>query len=184
MTDTRRRSGPKPPLTLDSEITYLKGAGPAVAQRLRALDLRCVRDLLFHLPARYEDRRRHTPCARLRPDTDALVRGRIVAVDVRFAGKRSLRVVVDDGTGGLLLRFFHFRNAQAQGFVAGAGIRVWGVARMGPGGWEMVHPEYRAFPDIAQVRPEGGVRPVYPLAVRVKLRPGMQATRTRTPLGF
>jgi ATP-dependent DNA helicase RecG len=53
LTDARRRSGARPPLTLDSELTYLKGAGPAVAQRLRALELRCIRDLLFHLPTRY-----------------------------------------------------------------------------------------------------------------------------------
>src|SRR3546814_9805778 len=53
------RGGPRPPLTLDTEATFLKGAGPAIATRLRALGIERVRDLLFHLPLRYEDRRAH-----------------------------------------------------------------------------------------------------------------------------
>ncbi len=167
MADARRRSGPRPPLTLDAEITYLKGAGPAVAQRLRALALRCVRDLLFHLPTRYEDRRQHTPCARLRPDTDALVRGRIVAVDQRFAGKRTLRVVIDDGTGGLLLRFFHFNAAQREGLQQGRWLQAYGGVRAGTSGPEMVHPQYRVADDIEALQPDEHLAPIYPLTTGI-----------------
>jgi ATP-dependent DNA helicase RecG len=167
LTDARRRSGARPPLTLDSELTYLKGAGPAVAQRLRALDLRCIRDLLFHLPTRYEDRRRHTSCARLRPDADALVRGRIVAVDVRFAGKRTLRVVIDDGTGGLLLRFFHFNPAQREALKEGRWLQAYGSVRTGTAGPEMVHPQYRIADDAEELKPDEHLAPIYPLTTGI-----------------
>ena len=123
--------GPRPPLTLDSEATYLKGAGPAVAMRLRTLGIERVRDLLFHLPLRYEDRRAHQPIAQLRHGDDALVRGRIVGSDVRFAGRRTLRVQVDDGSGTLLLRFFHFNEAQRANLAEGRWLQAYGSVRVG-----------------------------------------------------
>ncbi|MEQ1438412.1 ATP-dependent DNA helicase RecG [Fontimonas sp. SYSU GA230001] len=161
------RGGVRPPLTLDTEITYLKGAGPAVAQRLRALDLRVARDLLFHLPQRYEDRRAHVPLARLRPDQDALVRGRIAAADVRFGGRRTLRVVIDDGTGGLLLRFFHFNEAQKQGLAVGRWVQAYGTVRAGTAGPEMVHPQYRVADAAEDLQPDAHLAPVYPLTAGI-----------------
>ncbi|SFF59693.1 ATP-dependent DNA helicase RecG [Fontimonas thermophila] len=167
MADRRfSRGGPVAP-TLDSEIAYLKGAGPAIAQRLRALDLHCVRDLLFHLPLRYEDRRRHTPLAHLRPDEEALVRGRIVAAEVRIAGRRTLRVVLDDGSGGLLLRFFHFNEAQRQAFAVGRWVQAYGTVRAGPGGPEMVHPQYRIADAAEVLQPDADLTPVYPLTTGI-----------------
>jgi ATP-dependent DNA helicase RecG len=164
----RRSAGTARPLpTLDTELTYLKGAGPAVAQRLRVLDLRCARDLLFHLPLRYEDRRAHLPLARLRPDQDALVRGRVVAADVRFAGRRTLRVVIDDGTGGLLLRFFHFNETQKQGLAVGRWVQAYGTVRAGSGGPEMVHPQYRVADAADDLQPDAHLAPIYPLTTGI-----------------
>ncbi|MFP5306418.1 MAG: ATP-dependent DNA helicase RecG [Gammaproteobacteria bacterium] len=167
MTDTRARVGARPPPTLDTEIAYLKGAGPAIAQRLRNLELRRVRDLLFHLPLRYEDRRQHTPLARLRPDQDALVRGCVTAADVRYAGKRTLRVALDDGTGGLLLRFFHFNESQREGFAVGRWVQAYGSVRAGAHGLEMVHPQYRAAASAEELQPEAHLSPIYPLTTGV-----------------
>jgi len=158
---------PRPPLTLDTELTYLKGAGPAVAQRLRALNLRLVRDLLFHLPLRYEDRRKHTPLARLTPDQDLLVCGRVAAADVRFGGRRTLRVVIDDGSGGLLLRFFHFNDAQRQSLAPGRWVQAYGTVRVGTAGAEMVHPQYRVADDPAELQPDAHLAPVYPLTTGI-----------------
>lgn len=150
---------------LDQPVAALRGVGAALAGKLAGLGIERVLDLLLHLPMRYEDRSRCQRVATLRHNESAQMALRVLETDTRNAPRRQLRVFCEDADGTpFLLRFFHFRNAQAQGFVADAGVRVWGVTRMGPGGWEMVHPEYRAFPDIAQVRPEGGVRPVYPLA--------------------
>ncbi|MEW6167979.1 MAG: ATP-dependent DNA helicase RecG [Pseudomonadota bacterium] len=167
MTDARVRLGVRPSPTLDTEIAYLKGAGPAIAQRLRNLELRCVRDLLFHLPVRYEDRRQHTPLARLRPDQDALVRGRVTAADVRYGARRMLRVALDDGTGGLLLRFFHFNEPQREGFAVGRWVQAYGSVRAGAHGLEMVHPQYRAAASAEELQPEAHLSPIYPLTTGV-----------------
>ena len=160
-------NGPRPPLTLDTDLTYLKGAGPAVAMRLRSLSLSRVRDLLFHLPLRYEDRRQHQPLARLRPGEDALVRGRIAAVDVRFGPRRMLRVALDDGTGGLLLRFFHFNETQKQNLAIGRWLQAYGTVRAGASGPEIVHPQYRVADQADALQPEAGLSPVYPLTTGI-----------------
>ncbi|MDR3418413.1 MAG: ATP-dependent DNA helicase RecG [Nevskia sp.] len=160
-------SGGKPPVTLATDVTYLKGAGPAIATRLRALGIERVQDLLFHLPSRYEDRRRIVPLVELRDGDEALVRGRVVGADVRFAGRRSLRVVIDDGGSSLLLRFFHFNDTQKQAFTEGRWVRAYGTVRTGANGLEMVHPEYRVADDPAQLPPDTALTPLYPLATGV-----------------
>jgi ATP-dependent DNA helicase RecG len=71
-----------------------------------------LQDLVFHLPRQYEDRSRITPIGGLRPGLSAQVDGEVVLADVVFGRRRSLVVKVQDGTGTLTLRFYHFNNAQ------------------------------------------------------------------------
>ena len=162
-----QRTGVKPPTTLATEVTYLKGAGPAVAERLRPLGIERVQDLLFHLPSRYEDRRRIVPLMELKAGEEALVRGKVAAADVRFGPRRSLRVAIDDGSNGLLLRFFHFNEQQKQGFGEGRWVRAYGTVRAGANGLEMVHPEYRVADDPSLLPAEPKLTPIYPLVTGV-----------------
>ena len=175
MFDTRQkmRNGVKPALTLATEVTFLKGAGPAVATKLRTHGLERVQDLLLHLPTRYEDRRRLVPLNEVKPGDEALVCGRVVAVDIRFAGKRSLRIAIDDGKDSLLLRFFHFNEAQKAAFAEDRWVRAFGTVRLGAQGLEMVHPEYRVAENAALLPPEERLTPIYPLAT------GLTQTRLR-----
>ena len=48
-------------LTLDTEVKYLKGVGPARATMLAGRAIHTVEDLLYYTPFRYEDRTRLTP---------------------------------------------------------------------------------------------------------------------------
>jgi ATP-dependent DNA helicase RecG len=45
------------PLDLASDVTYLKGVGPRIAEKLNRLGISRVRDLLFYFPRGHEDRR-------------------------------------------------------------------------------------------------------------------------------
>lgn len=42
-------------LTPEQEVRYIAGVGPAVAAKLATLDIRTIRDLLYHIPIGYED---------------------------------------------------------------------------------------------------------------------------------
>ncbi len=55
------------PLDLDLPLHRITGIGPRQAQRLEKLGLSTVRDLLFHLPRRYEDTRATVPLRALQP---------------------------------------------------------------------------------------------------------------------
>ncbi len=142
-------------------VASLRGAGPRVAQRLATIGVATVQDLLFHLPYRYQDRTRLAPIASLRAGDEALVRGEIRSARVGFGRRRSLLVVIADGTGTLTVRFFHFSQSQEAGLKAGMMMRCFGEARRGPAGLEMVHPEYRVAPPGAEEPLDDRLTPIY-----------------------
>jgi ATP-dependent DNA helicase RecG len=144
-------------------ITALKGVGPKIREKLeQRLGLRTVQDVLFHLPFRYQDRTRLTPVGRLRPGMEALIVGHVDLADVVFRGRRSLLVRVSDGTGHLMLRFFHFSGAQQNNLERGRRLRIFGEVRSGPSGLEMIHPEYELLAADADPQPEPALTPFYP----------------------
>ncbi|MCP8901013.1 ATP-dependent DNA helicase RecG [Gilvimarinus xylanilyticus] len=133
-------------------VSTLKGVGPALAQKLEKLGIYTVQQLLFHLPSRYADRTRVQPIGALQPGVSAVIEAQVRAADVVYGRRRSLVCRVQDGTGSLTLRFFHFSAAQKQRLSAGASIRCFGEARRGAAALEMVHPEYELL-DGASPKP-------------------------------
>ena len=128
---------------LQKPVTSLRGVGKKMASRLADIGIQSLEDLLFHFPYRYQDRTRITPIAGLRDQLDALVEGEVRAAAVTLGRRRSLLVKVEDSTGLLTLRFFHFRQAQVSQFRQGAVIQAFGTPRRVGGGIDMIHPEYR-----------------------------------------
>jgi ATP-dependent DNA helicase RecG len=123
-------------------ITGLKRVGPKLAERLDKLGIASVADLLFHLPARYQDRSRLRPLRELRDGDEALVEGVVTDAAIAQGRRRSLKVWLQDDTGGgLMLRFFHFSRAQMEGMRVGQRLRCFGEVRQGPQTLEMIHPE-------------------------------------------
>jgi len=143
-------------------LTRFKGVGPRVAEKLSVLGLMTVQDLLFHLPARYQDRTCLTALGSLRPGREALIAGRIELVDVVRRRRRALVCRLADSTGHVHLRFFHFNAAQRDQLARGRWLRCFGSARFGPAGLEMAHPEYLLLPEGETPRPEDHLTPVYP----------------------
>jgi ATP-dependent DNA helicase RecG len=152
---------PAPPLDA-RPVTSLRGVGPALAATLERLGLRTVQDLLFHLPMRYEDRTRVVPIGTLRPGDRAVIEGEIQLAEVVFRRRRALLCRIADGSGSLTLRFFHFSAAQQEMLARGARLRCFGEVRPGPGGLEIVHPEYRRVTPGTASPSDESLTPVYP----------------------
>lgn len=149
-------------------VTSFKGVGDAVAGKLAGLGIHNAQDVLFHLPHRYEDRTRLTPIGALQPGVEAVVSGEVAIADVVMRRRRSLLVRIGDGTGSLVLRFFHFGQAQVRQFERGARLQCFGEARRGPGVLEMVHPEYRLLKsDESAGVLEQTLTPIYPTTTGV-----------------
>ncbi len=143
-------------------VEKLKGVGPRLRQRLQKYGINSVQDVLFHLPLRYQDRTRITPIGALQLGLDAVIEGKIVAADIVFGKRRSLMCKVQDGTGTVSLRFFHFSAAQKNQLAAGEQIRCYGEPRRGGAGLEIYHPEYSLLSgDSGPIREEH-LTPIYP----------------------
>ena len=164
MNATRPRAGGRA-AGADAElrpVTALKGVGDALAEKLGKLGIETVQDLLFLLPARYEDRTHIAPIGTLRAGERAVVEGEIQLAEVAFRRRRQLLVRIFDGSGSLTLRFFYFTAQQQAALTRGVRLRCYGEARRGTLGLEIVHPEYRRADGPDAQRTEDSLTPVYP----------------------
>ncbi|UXD89139.1 ATP-dependent DNA helicase RecG [Thalassolituus hydrocarboniclasticus] len=145
-----------------SQITELKGVGPKLAEQLHKLQIRSLADLFFHLPFRYEDRSQITPIGALQPMRPAVIQGEVRGATVLFGKRRSLLVKLQDHSGVISLRFYHFSAAQKNQFSTGTTIRCYGEPRRGASGLELYHPEYTRLEEGLDLPLEPSLTPVYP----------------------
>lgn len=152
----------------DTPVTTLKGVGAKVAEKLKKLRLVTLQDIIFHLPARYEDRTRIYPIADLHAYLHVSIQGEIMAADIQYGRRRMLLVKVSDGTGTITLRFFHFSAAQTKSLSIGTTIRAFGEVKTGKSNLEMMHPEYKLIDEDQHSALEESLTPVYPTTEGVK----------------
>ena len=143
-------------------VTELKGVGAALAQKLEKLDIRTLQDLLFHLPLRYQDRTRIVPIGSLSPGVEGVIEGEVKGADIAMGRRRSLVCRLQDGSGTITLRFFHFSAAQKNNLKPGTRIRCFGEVRTGASGLELYHPEYRRVDENEVAPVEESLTPIYP----------------------
>ncbi|MFD2230827.1 ATP-dependent DNA helicase RecG [Alkalimarinus sediminis] len=158
----------------DVSVTALKGVGASLASTLAKLGIVSVQDLLFHLPHRYQDRTRILPIASLRVGDQGVIDGEVTDSKVVMGRRRSLQVTLRDGSGMIVLRFFHFNAAQKQQMSVGVRLRCFGEIRRGRAGLEIYHPEYKLVSDESLTPVEDMLTPVYPLTE------GIQQNRIRS----
>ncbi|HEY5776597.1 MAG TPA: ATP-dependent DNA helicase RecG, partial [Xanthomonadales bacterium] len=143
-------------------LTDLQGVGPKLVEKLNALGISQVTDLLFHLPIRYEDRTRIHPIGSCTPGQRVLIEGRVEHAAIVRGRRPMLVVVLFDGTGRITLRFFHFHHYQRQQLSSGAQLRCFGEVRAGYQGLEMVHPTYHRLSGLGDEAVADRLTPVYP----------------------
>jgi ATP-dependent DNA helicase RecG len=147
-------------------LRYLKGVGPKVAEKLHKLGIKTQRDLLFHLPLRYEDRTFVSPIGSLQPGRRSQIEAEVLHVGVHFRRQgRSRRVLaarLADTTGMITVRFFYFSANQQKQFEKGNWLRCFGEVRSAQGELEMIHPETEAI-DVDNPSPlPQTLTPIYP----------------------
>lgn len=95
--------------SLDSPVTVLRGISTITQERLEHLEIRTVRNLLYHFPFRYDDFTQLQRINRLALGTEVTVVGAIWQVKMsRMAGGRTVtRATVSDGTGSIEVSWFN-----------------------------------------------------------------------------
>ena len=147
-------------LTLSCES--LTGVGPTLASKLSKCGIHTVQDVLFHLPYRYQDRTRITPLQDLRANDWCVVVGTICKVEIKQGKRRMLFCYLEDKTGIIKLRFFHFNTQQVAAMKIGARIRAFGEVHEFANQFEMVHPEYQLLDSMDACAVEETLTPIYP----------------------
>jgi len=92
--------GRSPPLDPNRPLQYEKGVGPQRAERLAKLGLHTARDMLLHVPRRYEDRTRLATIRELVPGEEATIRATVLRVRTGKPrrGPVIVRAILEDDT--------------------------------------------------------------------------------------
>ncbi len=138
-----RKSRP-PRKDLSLPVQYLKGVGPRVAEMLDRRGVSTVEDLIFYLPSRYEDRRTLKKISQVRPGERVTVMGEVAAIGLprRRARMRAFEMAVDDGTGVIICKWFHYHGDYLEKrHQKGQHVIVSEVARLYGGKLELHHPD-------------------------------------------
>ncbi len=143
-------------------VSTLSGVGPQSVIRFEKLGVYNVKDLLFHLPLRYEDRTKVYPINSLLPGMAVLFCGTVEFTEVLMKGRRSLVCRISDSTAYVTLKFFHFTAKQKADLSPGTLVSCFGEIRHGYQGKEIVHPEYKIITSTDNIT-EPCLTPIYPL---------------------
>jgi ATP-dependent DNA helicase RecG len=155
-------------LTLDTEIKNLYMIGPAYAQRLRKLKIETVKDLLYHIPFRYQDYSLISKISELQPGETATIQTRILDMKNQYTkyGKKIQKAQVIDNTGQLEILWFNqpflVKNIRPNSLVNFSGkVKLSGTKL------QMVSPQYEVLSQYSHdlQRPTlhtGRLVPIYP----------------------
>lgn len=144
-------------------VDGLRGVGAVRSRQLGAHGIHTLGDLLFHLPLRWEDRRRWISVGEIEGTGSAVaVRGRVTGLVSRRARRRGLRIleaVFEDPTGQMPVVWFNPRGVEARLRQAET-VVLYGVPKDAPRGPQLVNPEVEVVDDGDQWF--GTLVPVYP----------------------
>ena len=140
-------------LELHTQVQYVKGIGPRIAEALAAKGIVTVEDLLYYLPFRYEDRINPRTIPELKPGEMASV-----IAEVRTAGLfRTRRMPIFEmtaGQGRSTLKCVWFHGSYLDGkFQPGQLVALYGKVEAntrGRGGLQMMNPQFEIVHDPAE----------------------------------
>lgn len=122
-------------------LTQLPQVSSKIAQRYAQLNIITVKDLLLHLPFRYEDRTLISKISELEPNQTTSVLGQIVNVYLSNHKKPRLICIIKDDFHVLTLQFIHFNAYLKNQLQIGAYLKAYGETKMSSNGLEMIHPQ-------------------------------------------
>ncbi|MGC8805443.1 MAG: OB-fold nucleic acid binding domain-containing protein, partial [Candidatus Ratteibacteria bacterium] len=95
-------------LTPETSIKMIPGVGPQKTECFHKMGIMTVKDLLFHFPRKYLDRRQIKKISEVIPGEIVSVKGDVIAAEEKRIRKLSLiKIAISDGTGVIFLIFFN-----------------------------------------------------------------------------
>ena len=146
---------------LNTSIENIKGVGPKVKIQLEKIGIETIQDALFYLPKSYENRTKITKISDIEPGNAYQIEGEILESKIYYPGRRAFYAKITDGTGFIQIRLFFFSNPQANAFIKGLKIRIYGVVRNTGNKLEVFHPSYKIFTSNQRPPLDNTLTPIY-----------------------
>ena len=146
---------------LNTSIENIKGVGPKVKNQLEKIGIETIQDALFYLPKSYENRTKITKISDVEPGNAYQIEGEILESKIYYPGRRAFYAKITDGTGFIQIRLFFFSNPQANAFIKGLKIRIYGVVRNTGNKLEVFHPSYKIFTSNQRPPLDNTLTPIY-----------------------
>ncbi|HPU54584.1 MAG TPA: OB-fold nucleic acid binding domain-containing protein, partial [Burkholderiaceae bacterium] len=127
-----------------TQAQHIAASRDPLAQRMAKLGLRTDDDYALHLPLRYVDLTQVVPIASAGHGAEVQIEGVVTRQEISGRGRRVLNVELEDASGRLALRLFHFYPSQLKQLEVGRRVRAHGSVKAGLFGLEMVHPTVKA----------------------------------------
>ncbi|MPZ76921.1 MAG: ATP-dependent DNA helicase RecG [Deltaproteobacteria bacterium] len=136
---------------LQTPLRFIKGIGPKRAEQLAAFGLKTVEDLFYHLPFRYEDRRRVKTIGEAVVGQEDTFIGTLAAIQKKYNPRRRWQILIGqltDQSAGIGLIWYRAPAYLVNSLVAGQRLLVHGKIEAGMGGQrQMIHPEFELLGD-------------------------------------
>ena len=164
----RPHAGPKlaaNPSDPDQPVSAVRRMDARTVQRLESMGAGTVRDLLYMLPRRYDDRADVTNIADVYAGGTFTLEGELVDIRSASVGQRRLQLVegtLRDSTGAIDLQWFG-QKFLARSLHAGSKMVVHGKAELNRGRLSIQSPEYDVVTESSPPLNAGRVTPVYRL---------------------
>jgi len=165
-------------IQLKDPIRYLKGVGPRISDILSKKEIKCVEDLLFYFPRKYEDRRNIKKISSIDKLERVVIFGKVIDFNVtRLRSKKIYNVVISDGTGTLNLVWFTANEKYLKNtYKTGVNIVVSGEISYNNynKNLQIIHPrpeDIEIFDDQENIEDKthfGRIVPIYPLTEGLK----------------
>ena len=150
-------------MPLNQPLSAISSHGDKTAELLARCGVETLRDLLTHLPLRYEDRSHITPIAALRDGATVQIHGEVLHADLIQRRKRMLHVTLRDAAGDYCkLVYFNFYPSQQKAFAPGRRGLFYGKAVWTMQGYQIHHPEVQWLADGETPHLSAQLHPVYP----------------------
>lgn len=150
---------------LETNIQFLKGVGPVLGEKFREAGIPTIFDLLNLIPNRYDDRRNIVKIKDLKEGETATVVGTVSFHGTAFyrgLRKKMYEIIIEDDTGELKLKWFHFfQGSFAKRVQNGKELIVSGKVVRYQNTVEIHHPDFEVYSGEKDNLSFGKIIPVY-----------------------
>jgi ATP-dependent DNA helicase RecG len=154
------------------QIQYIKGVGPQRVKLLNRIGIKTVKDALYYLPYRYEDRRIIKKIADIHHNNVETISGTIIKIDLIKKKIKIFELYVNDGSGILKAKWFN-QPFMIKNFKIGQKVLLHGAVKRNfyysyyP---EMDNPEYEIVSEDDQTIHIDRIVPIYRVTSGLSVR--------------